>query len=298
MEVVGELLLSAAFQVLFDKLASSDFLTFARQEHIHSQLKKWETQLFNIREVLNDAEDKQITSSSVKLWLADLRNLAYDMEDILDEFNTEMLRRKLAVQPQAAVAAATTSKVWSLISTCCTSLTPSHVIFNVSIGSKIKDITSRLEDISTRKAQLGLEKVAGTTTTTWKRTPTTSLFNEPQVHGRDDDKNIVDLLLNDESAVVPIVGMGGLGKTTLARFAHNDDAMVKHFSPRAWVCVSDEFDVVKITKTILSAISPQSNDSKDFNQLQVELSQSLARKWFLLVLDDVWINNYEDWNNL
>ena len=223
----------------------------------------------NIREVLNDAEDKQITSSSIKVWLANLRILAYNMEDILNEFNIEMLRRKLAMQPQAAAAAtaATTSKVWSLISTCCTSLTPSHVIFNVSMGSKIKDITSRLEDISTRKAQLGLEKVARTTTTTWKRTPTTSLFNEPQVHGRDDDKNIVDLLLNDESAVVPIVGMGGLGKTTLARFAHNDDAMVKHFRPRTWVCVSDEFDVVKITKTILSTISPQSNDSKDFNQL-------------------------------
>ena len=166
------------------------------------------------------------------------------------------------------------------------------------MGSKIKDITSHLEDISTRKAQLRLKKVAGTTTT-WKRIPTTSLFNEPQVHGRDDDKNkIVDLLLSDESAVVPIVGMGGLGKTTLARFAHNDDAMVKHFSPRAWVCVFDEFDVVKITKAILTAISPQSNDSKDFNQLQVELSQSLAGKRFLLVLDDVWINNYEDWNNL
>ncbi|CBI35082.3 unnamed protein product, partial [Vitis vinifera] len=213
MEVVGELLLSAAFQVLFDKLASSDFLTFARQEHIHSQLKKWETQLFNIREVLNDAEDKQIASSSVKLWLADLRILAYDMEDILDD-----------------------SKVWT---------------------------------------QLGLEKVAGTTTTTWKRTPTTSLFNEPQVHGRDDDKNkIVDLLLSDESAVVPIVGMGGLGKTTLTRLAYNDDA------------------------AILSDISPQSSDFNNFNRLQVELSQSLAGKRFLLVLDDVWNMNYEDWNNL
>ncbi|XP_034705129.1 putative disease resistance protein RGA4 [Vitis riparia] len=92
--------------------------------------------------------------------------------------------------------------------------------------------------------------------------------------------------------------MGGLGKTTLARFAYNDDAVVKHFSPRAWVCVSDEFDVVKITKAILGAISQQSNDSNDFNKLQVELSQSLAGKRFLLVLDDVWNRNYEDWNNL
>ena len=63
--------------------------------------------------------------------------------------------------------------------------------------------------------------------------------------------------------------------------------------------MSDEFDVVKLTKAILSAISPQSsNDANDFNQLQVQLSQSLAGKRFLLVLDDVWNRNYEDWNNL
>ena len=301
MEVVGELLLSAAFEALFHKLASSDFLTFARQELIHSQLKTWNTQLLNIREVLNDAEDKQITSSSVKLWLSDLTNLAYDIEDILDDFNTEMLRRKLSAQPQEAASTSTSRKVWSLIPSCCTSFTPSHVTFNVSMGSKIKDITDRLEDISTRKAQLGLEKVAGKTNSTWKRTPTTCLFDEPQTHGRDDDKNkILDLLLSDEPlAVIPIIGMGGLGKTTLARLVYNDDAVVKHFTPRAWVCVSDEFDVVKLTKAILSAISPQSsNDANDFNQLQVQLSQSLAGKRFLLVLDDVWNRNYEDWNNL
>ena len=66
------------------------------------------------------------------------------------------------------------------------------------------------------------------------------------------------------------------------------------------MCVSDEFDVGKLTKAILSAISPQSSnvDAKDFNPLQVELNQSLAGKRFLLVLDDVWNKNYEDWNNL
>ena len=156
-----------------------------------------------------------------------------------------------------------------------------------------------MEDISTRKTQLGLEKVAWTTTSTGKRPPTTCLFNEPQVHGRDDDKKkIVDLLLSDESAVIPIVGMGVVGKTTLDRLVYNGDAVRKHFDPKAWVFVSNEFDAVKIAKTILSAISPQTHDSKDFNLLLVELSQSLAGKRFLLVLDDVWNKNYEVWNDL
>ncbi|WKA01857.1 hypothetical protein VitviT2T_020110 [Vitis vinifera] len=77
MEVVGEALLSVSFEVLFNKLASSDFLKFARQEHVQAELKKWEKKLFNIREVLNDAEEKQITEQSVKAWLGDLRDLAY-----------------------------------------------------------------------------------------------------------------------------------------------------------------------------------------------------------------------------
>ncbi|KAJ9697307.1 hypothetical protein PVL29_009207 [Vitis rotundifolia] len=127
-----------------------------------------------------------------------------------------------------------------------------------------------------------ISPVAWTTTSTGKRPPTTCLFNEPQVHGRDDDKKkIVDLLLSDESAVIPIVGMGVVGKTTLARLVYNDDAVRKHFDPKAWVFVSNEFDAVKIAKTIL-----------------IELSQSLAGKRFLLVLDDVWNKNYEVWNDL
>ena len=136
----------------------------------------------SIHDVLNDAVEKQITSPFVKLWVSDLRNLAYDLDNTLDDFDTQMLRRKLAVQPHAAATTSTTGKVWSPIPTCCNSFTPGHVSFNVSIGSKIKDITTRLEDISTRKTQLGLvhlEKVAGITTSTGKRPPTTCLFNEP-----------------------------------------------------------------------------------------------------------------------
>ena len=92
--------------------------------------------------------------------------------------------------------------------------------------------------------------------------------------------------------------MGVVGKTTLARLVYNDDAVRKHFDPKAWVCVSDEFAAVKKAKTVRSAISPQTNDSKDFNQLQVELSQSLVGKRFLLVLDNVWNKSYEVWNDL
>ena len=66
MEVVAEALLSASIEALFSKLGSSDVLKFAREDHVRAELKKWETKLSDIREVLNDAEEKQITEQSVK----------------------------------------------------------------------------------------------------------------------------------------------------------------------------------------------------------------------------------------
>ena len=91
-----------------------------------------------------------------------------------------------------------------------------------------------------------------------------------------------------------------MGKTTLAQLIYRDEEIVKHFEPRVWVCVSDESDVEKLTKIIFNAVSPNKvRDGDNFNKMQLKLSNNLAGKRFLLVLNDVWnINNYERWNHL
>ena len=98
MALVGEAVLSAFIETLFDKLASSDLLHFASQKQVLADIKKWEKTLLKLHAVLGDAEEKQLTSRLVKLWLDDLRDLAYDVEDILDEFATEALGRKLMAE--------------------------------------------------------------------------------------------------------------------------------------------------------------------------------------------------------
>lgn len=253
MAFVGEAILSALFETLFFKLASSDLLKFARQEQVHAELKKWEKILLKIHAVLDDAEEKQMTDRLVKIWLDELRDLAYDVEDILDEFGTEALRRKLMAETEPS-----TSMVCSLIPSCCTSFNPSTVRFNVKMGSKIEEITARLQEISGQKNDLHLRENAGGSSYAMKsRLPTTSLVDESRVYGRETDKEaILNLLLKDEPSddevcVIPIVGMGGIGKTTLAQLAFNDCKVKDHFDLRAWVCVSDDFDVVRVTKTIL-----------------------------------------------
>ena len=61
MEVVGEAILSSALGLLFDKLSSSELLKFARQENVHAELENWRNELLVMEEVLDDAEEKQIT---------------------------------------------------------------------------------------------------------------------------------------------------------------------------------------------------------------------------------------------
>ena len=109
MSVIGEAALSAFFEVLFDKLSSSDLLKIFKQEQVHADLKKWKTTLPKIRAVLDDAEDKQMTSKFVKSWLD-------DVDDILDEFATEALRHKLNAEEPS------TSKVRKFIPACCVGL--------------------------------------------------------------------------------------------------------------------------------------------------------------------------------
>ncbi|CAA3029695.1 disease resistance RPP13 1 [Olea europaea subsp. europaea] len=92
--------------------------------------------------------------------------------------------------------------------------------------------------------------------------------------------------------------MGGVGKTTLAQLVYNDDRVKDEFDLKAWACVSDQFDALMVTKTILNQVSPRRYDDDDFNTLQVKLKQNLSNKKFLLVLDDVWNENFEDWDIL
>ena len=89
--------------------------------------------------------------------------------------------------------------------------------------------------------------------------------------------------------------MGGVGKTTLAQLVYNKELVTERFDVRAWVCVSQEFDVLRITKTILEAVTSSTGDTNDLDLLQVRLNKSLVGKKFLIVLDDILNENYLDW---
>ncbi|KAG2708533.1 hypothetical protein I3760_05G198300 [Carya illinoinensis] len=171
------------------------------------------------------------------------------------------------------------------------------------LESNIKDITTRFKDLVARKGELNLKELVDRRPHGIRGTlAPTSIVNEV-VYGRDGDKKaLLDLLLSQGSSnkvsVIPIVGMGGIGKTTLAQFVYNDEEVKSLFNLRAWTCVSEDFYVNRVTKAILKSLSRESNDDNDLNLLQIKLSEALKGKKFLVILDDLWNENYNDWTIL
>ena len=292
---VGETFFSAILQVLFDRLASREFIDLLRYRKFDDLLEKLKITLLTVTALLDDAEEKQFHSSAVEKWLHMAKDALYDAEDILDELATETLRCKLEAESKAGP-----NQVWNwnLIST------PSNAPSSREIESKLKKIIEKLELIANYKDVLGLkDNVGGRSFGFKQRLPTTSLVDETCVYGRGHDKDlIIEMLLKDAPSnkigVVPIVGMAGIGKTTLAQIVYNDYRVEKHFHLRIWVCVSDQFNVAGVTKTILRSVTLKHTDLNDLNLLQVCLKEKLAGKKFLLVLDDVWNNRNNDWDLL
>ncbi|PPS09172.1 hypothetical protein GOBAR_AA11474 [Gossypium barbadense] len=298
----GEIVISSFFEALFANLVSPDTLHFATEKQVQKELNKLETVLRTVHAVLADAEEKQLKDQHVKMWLSKLRDLAFDVDDILDEFATEALRNKLKKDKQAH-----RSKVRKIIHSFTASFGPNAFLFRYKMMNKIKAISSRLDDLITRKNELQLRELdVGRPKRVIERPPTSSLVNEALVYGREYDKNVViDLLLMDgdtdvQVSVVPIVGIGGIGKTTLAQLVYNDNKVQDLFDVKAWVCVSEDFNIVRITKSILQSVTCDAscNDVNDLNLLQVKLKEKLSKKKFLLVLDDIWNMSYNDWTIL
>ncbi|XP_028944076.1 putative disease resistance RPP13-like protein 1 isoform X1 [Malus domestica] len=289
--LVGGAALSGFFQQVFVKLDSQEVKNFIRGKKLtDGLLKKLRIELMSVNAVYDDAEQKQLRNPHVRLWLHELKGAVLDAEDLLDEIKTEVLRRKIEAE-----FGSSTSKVQDLISA-------SLHAFDESVDTKIGEILETLSFISKQKDAFGLKERCSRRIS--QTLPSTSLVEGSDVYGRDHEKETISqLLLSDDVTcnkigVIPIVGMGGIGKTTLAQLLYNDDRVKQQFELQAWVCVSDEFDVVKITQTIYASVTKQTSDTTDLNQLQVKLKDALAGKKFLFVLDDVWNENYNIWCSL
>ncbi|XP_071719108.1 putative disease resistance RPP13-like protein 1 [Rutidosis leptorrhynchoides] len=124
------------------------------------------------------------------------------------------------------------------------------------------------------------------------------------VFGREADQEaLLNKLLGDEAcnqnvSIISIVGLGGVGKTTLAQLLYNNGKVIDEFDLKGWVCVSEEFDVLTISNQIYQAVTGENKNFVNLDQLHVALKEKLSNKRFLIMLDDVWNEDQDKWEVL
>ncbi|CAL4994891.1 unnamed protein product [Urochloa decumbens] len=287
------------------------------EEEQHETLKR---KLPAILDVIADAEEQAAAHrEGAKAWLEALRKVAYQANDVFDEFKYEALRREAKKKGNYKKLGFDVIKLF-----------PTHnpVVFRYRMGNKLRMILDAIEVLITEMHAFRFEfRPQPPMPKSWRQTePDTIDLMEIASQSRNKEKEeVVNKLIGDQASslqltVLPIVGMGGLGKTTLAQLVYNDPEIQKHFQMQLWVCVSDNFEVDPLAKSIVEANSKGKNNintsgkSADLDNLKEvvrknnintsgksdldKLKEVVSGKRYFLVLDDVWNRDANKWGKL
>ncbi|XP_062113515.1 putative disease resistance protein At3g14460 isoform X2 [Humulus lupulus] len=290
--VIGSLL-SASFDFLLEKIASpyvEEFFFKGNKSCVSERLLKLKSTFNCLAAVRFEVENKKIKNPAVEKWLDDLLDAVDDAEDFFGDIQYDALKSKIT---EAETERRKVTKLFNYTN-------PRNSVQRIR-NSNMEEILQRLESSANQIGILNLEKNVVEVKPSVMLFVKTSLPDEPEVYGRENDKDsLMKSLTSDKFDVIPIVGMGGIGKTTLAQTLFNDEEVMKMFELKVWVYVSDKFDAMAVTKTILQQVASGDDvrNGMDLNSLQVNLAKKLMGKKFLIVLDDAWADDYVQWTEV
>ncbi|KAM3704527.1 hypothetical protein ACJW31_03G011400 [Castanea mollissima] len=288
----------ALLSAIVEQLGSFISSEFTLTATVKQEVQKLETKFRTIQAVLNDAEKRQLKEEAVKLWLDKLKCVSYEMDDVLDEWNTAMIKEEIEKQQKDEEKAETSTtrkrKVWPLISV-------PNLFQHRDIAHKIKELNEKLDEINKEREMYGFE-LSRAIEEVVERPKTTSYVDVFDILGRDRVKDhLVSILLGKGTEkeklphVISLVGMGGMGKTTLAQLAFNHHEVMDHFEERIWVCVSEPFDQCRVAKAIVEALGVRDFNTIELQSLLEKICELIGGKKFFLVFDDVWTEDYAMW---
>ncbi|XP_044955674.1 putative disease resistance protein RGA1 [Hordeum vulgare subsp. vulgare] len=284
MSHVASLLASAVIPVVANKLGSviGDEVTMLCS--FKNDLKELKDTLEYMEAALKDAERRSVMEELVRLWLKRLKNAAYDISYMLDEFqaNSEPTSRKIIGKLD------------------CFAIAP-----KVTMAYKMKNMRDQLRKIKEDHESFKFTHDNSSLINMWQfpdPRETTSDVTESLIIGRDRDRmNVLSLLSTSNSkehiTILPICGLGGIGKTTLAQLVFSD-AQFKDYDHRVWVYVSQVFDMKKIGNSIISQVEKGSQNLDTRQLINQHLKHLLQDKKTLLVLDDLWETDSTQLNQL
>ncbi|MQM19487.1 hypothetical protein Taro_052492 [Colocasia esculenta] len=249
---------------------------------LNINIRSLQNDLALLQAFLKDVDARQRDSQRVKVWISQVRNVAFQAEDAIDRYLYEVEFPKRHGFLGSLENYANHAR----------RLRTRH-----HLGTEIEGINKMLQKITASRLDFGIEfkqsegdQASNTQKNLHKLTPT---VEETDVVGfeQDVEKLRENLLAGDQCAVVSIVEMGGLGKTTLARKVCNSDDIKKHFDCQAWVYISQKWDNRELLQSTLEKfVSPSKEEIAKMNLegMASMLRAHLRTKRYLLVIDDIW----------
>ncbi|KAK3163455.1 hypothetical protein QOZ80_1AG0003970 [Eleusine coracana subsp. coracana] len=267
MAEIGGMLAAAVLKLVATKVAEAAGDRFMLQWRFGEDMEIMKETMESIAAVLKDAERRSIKEEAVRLWLKRLTGVSYRITDIFDEFEVSSIRksalRKFKVlNPYLTLAS------------------------EVRMAGKMKVVREKLDSISNERDKYSLATSSSSNDQQVINDRATSPeVIQAEIIGRDEEKQKIVALLSTSSnfIILPICGIGGIGKTTLAQLLFNDTYFKDY--KKAWVYVSQTFDLNTIKESVRSQLRLEQGQ---LAKSQEQNAGSLAPKSILIVLDDLW----------
>ncbi|CAO2820235.1 unnamed protein product [Amaranthus hypochondriacus] len=246
----------SAVQTLLAALQCSQLTDFCSSFDCKPKLEQLKKTVETIQAVLIDAEHKQVLSRQEQLYVEELKDAVFEADDLFDEFLTLAAQKKLNTRIK--------DRVFSLFT---------KFADDFSVSKKIDKIRKKLDDIADNsKFKLKIDPKPINS-----RSRETCSYKEEVIIGRDQDLETIKGMLSESDDVqqdvffLSIVGIGGLGKTALARLLFNNPTVATSFPLRLWACVADQdqnqFEVKDILGKILESGGLQKQNQGDTLEL-------------------------------
>ncbi|KAF7087357.1 hypothetical protein CFC21_090555 [Triticum aestivum] len=182
-----------------------------------------------------------------------------------------------------------------------------HILmFNrVDFAQRMKDIVEKMHPVRKDVNEILLGCGPRTVPDIAQHRPTTTPQSaEPKIYGRD---RVMNSIIHDITkgqycdkglTVLPVIGPGGMGKTTLIQHIYSNQQVQNYFSVRIWICVSFSFNLDKVLEQIKRVTCPVEGENA-YSTTQELIEHRLKHKRFLVVLDDIWqFTDVDDWKKL
>lgn len=274
MAAVGGMLASAVIKETMGKLGSAIGGEVKLHWNFKRDLEELKDMLESIEAVLDDAERRSIKEKEVRLWLMRLKDASDDISDMVDEFETTT-SRQAARKPFI--------KIFRVAKT--TKINMAHKMKKMRL--KLKTITEQHHNFSFKQGSCSSEQQVP------DKRETSSNQDEQFIVGRNEEMGFILSCISqsnkNKTTILPIYGMGGIGKTTLARMVFRD-AQFKDYS-QVWVYVSQTFDLKKIGNSIISEVTKKESQLTTKQMIHNFLRDQLCDQKILIVLDDLWEND-------